>query len=281
MNKFFISYLKGAKKSENTIIAYTSAVEKMLKYVNKPDTEINYFDLVDWKASISELSSATICQQIAAVDSYFKFLCDGGAIEKNPAEKLERPKVKSKQKEYLDADMVRAMIDNARTSRDKAIILTYVNTGMRVSELTSLTLEDYEELKVNGELVITGKGDKERSIFFGEEIIKVVDEYLADRGEDNCPYLFASFGKYGYRQQISPNHLSEMLKNTAKRAGIPFWNDVSNHWLRHSAASIRLENGENIKYVQTMLGHSNVATTSRYLHNNKAMFKEAMCKSVV
>lgn len=281
MNNTYIAYLKGNKKSEKTILAYTSSVEKMLNFVGKEDVDVTYFDLIEWKASIAHLSSATVCQYIAGVQSYFTFLCNGGMIVENPASKLERPKIKSKEKKYIDLDMIKAMIAHARTSRDKAILLTYVNTGMRVSELTSLTLDDYDELKANGELVIVGKGDKERSIFFGDNVIEAIDAYLKDRGEDNCPYLFASFGTHGVRQQITPNHLSEMLKTTARRAEIPFWNEVSNHWLRHSAASIRLENGENIKYVQMMLGHSNVSTTSRYLHNNKAMFKEAMKTSVV
>lgn len=269
MNNNYISYLKADKKSERTISEYTKYVTKMLNFIGKKENEITYTDLIEWKASISHLASSSVCLQIAAIKSYFKFLFDAEMIEKNPAEKLTRPEKKNKVKPYPDGSMIRAMVENARTDRDSAIILLFSTTGLRVSELINITLEQYLNMGENCEIVIEGKGSKQRTVYINEETKKSIDLYLLHRPDTDCDKLFVSF----QGGMIHSNNLSQTLKSIARNAGIPFWKDISNHWLRAAAATMYAEAGVPIEDIRDLLGHSSISTTSVYVKSCKNRVK--------
>lgn len=271
MNSNYITYLKADKKSTRTINEYIKYVDKMLKFIGKDEKDITYTDLINWKSSISHLSPSSICIQIAAIKNYFEFLKDIEEIENNPAEKIKRPVKKNKEKPYPEIDMIRNMIANARTLRDKAIIMLFVTTGLRVSELTSLTLDQYQNMKgaESRELTIIGKGNKERTIFINDETKEAIDMYLKSRPESTCNRLFLSF----QGGPIHSNNLSQTLKNIAKNAGLPFWKDISNHWLRVAAATMYAEAGVPIEDIRDLLGHSSANTTSIYLKSCKSRIK--------
>lgn len=274
MNKAYVNYLKGDKKSDRTITEYVKYVNQMLDFIGKPDIEITYSDLVNWKASISHLSASTICIQIAAIKSYFQFLEDAELINRSPADKLKRPTKKNKEKLYPEAWMVRGMIDYARTIRDKAIIMLFATTGIRVSELTELTVEQYQNMKGenNREIKITGKGSKERTIYINDDVKELIDMYLKSRPKTSCNKLFLSF----QGGEIHSNNLSQTLKNTAKKAGIPFWNEVSNHWLRAAFATMQSEAGTPVATIQAALGHSSLSTTSVYIKHSQNEINKTM-----
>lgn len=273
MNQSYVNYLKAMKKSDNTIKNYTKYVQSALNYINKPDNEITFLDLTDYQASISHLAPNSIRLQLAAIKSYFKFLQKASLISVNPAVDIEKPKANPKPKPYMTAEMIEAMVSNARTVRDRAIVKFMVSTGVRVSELINITLDDYIKAKDTHEIKIIGKGSKERIVFVNESTTKAIDEYLSIRPSYyKNYYLFTSF----QGTQLEAEGLSKTLKNIAKRANIPFWQDISNHTMRSAFATIASERGVPVATISKAMGHANIATTSIYIKNSQANINNAM-----
>lgn len=272
MNNNYINYLIGKKSSANTISTYTKAVNDCLKYIEKEDSEIKLVDLMNYVASISGLASATIGLKISAIKSYFKFLKAYGFIAENPALELEAPSVKHKEKKFVDSETIRKMVDNANNERDKAVILAFATTGMRVSELTSLELSAWNKMRKNGENYITikGKGNKERNVYFNQQVIEATEEYLKWRRAGGNVLYATREGN-----AMARNNISIMLKVAAQKAGIPYANEFSCHWLRAAAASIMSEHNVPIAVIRDTLGHSSIAVTNRYIKTSAEQIESA------
>ena len=273
MNSHYESYLKSEKMSENTIRAYIGHIGQALDYIGKADEDVTYLDLIDWKASISDLSSSTVALKVASVRSYFHFLKSAKIITEDPSEDLKRPEIKNKVKPYMTEDDVKAMIEAARTPRDRAMVRFLVSTGVRFVEMANITLDQYYTA-INGNRVIVlkvTKGSKERGIYINDSTEKAIAEYLATRCDD-CPYLFASFR----RNQLSDNSVSQTIKNIGKRAGLPYWNDLSCHCMRAACATIMSDKGVPVATISSTLGHSSLEVTSRYIKNTQTNVNAAI-----
>ena len=265
INPNFITYLKSRQRSENTIKAYIKNIGNFFEFVSKPDNEVTAFDVMNWMNSLSDKSSSTVCQMLSSVKAYFDFLFTFELIEKDPAARIKPPHKTNKPKQYMNAKMVKDMITCCSCSRDRAILYTYASTGLRVSELIGLTLKQYQDMKANGNNVIriVGKGNKERFVPFNQETQIAIDDYIKSRnmGIVHSDKLFLSH----HGNNIARNNLSLTLKGIAKRAGIPFWNEICNHSLRSACASIYGEAGVPVVQIRDLLGHSDLSTTSRYM----------------
>lgn len=273
MNEYlnrYVNYLRGNKRSENTINAYVADIEQCLNSIGKPVEDVTIFDLEDWKVGMGQLSSASAARKISAVRCFFKYLADRDVIVKDPAKNLTGVKVKNKIKVVPDGHEIRMMLEYAGNRRNKAIIMTLATTGMRISELESITLEQYEN-RVDDAIVITGKGDKERVIQFAPETVKIIDEYLVCR-VNGCDRLFTS----NLGNPIGHQCTSDMLKRTAKRAGIENWQDISNHYMRAAFATIKSEAGVPIEVIKDMMGHKSVETSARYIKRTEQRAKASM-----
>ena len=273
MNSHYERYLKSEKMSENTIRAYIGHIGQALDYIGKADEDVTYLDLIDWKASISDLSSSTVALKVASVRSYFHFLKSAKIITEDPSEDLKRPEIKNKVKPYMTEDDVKAMIEAARTPRDRAMVRFLVSTGVRFVEMANITLNQYYTA-INGNRVIVlkvTKGSKERGIYINDSTEKAIAEYLATRCDD-CPYLFASFR----RNQLSDNSVSQTIKNIGKRAGLPYWNDLSCHCMRAACATIMSDKGVPVATISSTLGHSSLEVTSRYIKNTQTNVNAAI-----
>lgn len=279
MNANYITYLQSRSCSPLTIQNYTKYINMALDYIGKPENEITYMDLVAWKNSFTNLKPNSQNIRISAIKSYFSFLKKAGIIASNPTDELEKQKVRDcdiKQKPYIEAHYLRDMVDNARTIRDKAIILLFATTGIRVSELTNITLEQYKNMSGadNREITIIGKGNKSRHIYINDETKEMIDTYLLSRPISNCPNLFLSF----QGGVIHSNNLSQTLKNVAKNAGYPQWQDICNHALRSAFATTKAEQGEALTTIQAAMGHSKLETTLIYIKRNQNNINNAMKK---
>lgn len=276
INPNFITYLNSRQYSNNTIESYSKTIEDFLNFVNKPENEVNPFDVMNWMTEIGKtLSASSVCLKLSSIKTYFDFLATFGLIEKDPTMKIKSPKKHNKPKHYMNVQMVHDMIDSCKNNRDKAIITTFALTGMRVSELTELTLQQYQDMKARGDnqILIIGKGNKERYIVFNAEVQMAIDNYLCTWLEPrNCDKLFLSF----WGNEIARNNLNGTLKSVAKDAGIPFWKDVSNHALRSACASIYAESGMPVANIRDMLGHESIATTSRYIKASQSVTSQAV-----
>ena len=277
MNANYITYLQSQSRSPLTIKNYTKYINMALDYIGRPETEITYMDLVTWKNTFTNLKPNSQNIRISAVKSYFAFLKKAGIIDFNPTEGLEKQKVRDcdvKQKPYIEARHLRDMVNNARTIRDKAIILLFATTGLRVSELTNITLEQYKNMSGNDgrELTIVGKGNKTRRVYINDEVKLAIDCYLNARPKSEHNNLFLSF----QGGPIHSNNLSQTLKAVAKNAGYPQWQDICNHALRSAFATTKAEQGTPLTTIQAAMGHSRLDTTLIYIKRNQGAINNAM-----
>lgn len=260
----YINHMRGNKKSEGTIHEYVRNLTDVFTTIGKNEEAVTYEDIENYKLSIASLSSSTINTRISALKSYYKFLMQRRYVEVNPVEYVECPKVKNKEKIPLTGEQVRAMIAKTSNVRMEAFIMALATTGMRIAELASVTIEDYNN-RVGNTIIITGKGDKERRVTFPDEAIACIDKYIwSERSihaaKTGTNLLFVS----NQGTALAAGNMGEQLKKIAKEAGIPQWDKVCNHLLRTTCATLALRNGVELPTIQKMLGHSDINTTTRY-----------------
>ena len=260
----YINHMRGNKKSEGTIHEYVRNLTDVFATIGKNEEAIAYEDIENYKLSISSLSSSTINTRISALKSYYKFLMQRRYVEVNPVEYVECPKVKNKEKIPLTGEQVRAMIAKTSNVRMEAFIMALATTGMRIAELASVTIDDYNN-RVGNTIIITGKGDKERRVTFPDEAIACIDKYIwtersVHAAKTGTNLLFVS----NQGTALAAGNMGEQLKKIAKEAGIPQWDKVCNHLLRTTCATLALRNGVELPTIQKMLGHSDINTTTRY-----------------
>ena len=229
----------GGFESEDTRISYESDLNQFFDFVNTEETKITYGEVYDWKSEMVKrgYASATIARKLTAIKSYYDFLCKVGTMT----------------------------LTEASNPRDKAIIAIYLSTGMRVSELINLSLEQYNSQTVT----IKIKGDRERKIYFNEECRKIVDEYIKVRKNSGIPNLFVSNHGTSMRRDC----ISKMLRKVAEKADIE--EHISNHTLRHTYVS-EICNEYGINIAKDVICHSDISTTQRYSHNTEETVKNVM-----
>lgn len=258
MNQYYIDYLKGANKSQNTIKSYVGHIERMLKDVSKDETDITFLDMVHWQSELNNLSTSTIHLKVVAVQDYFDFLVNAHVISENPARGLVTAKVVNKKKPDPEANMINELITAAYTKRDKAMIALFANTGVRFEEGINITLEQYYQRRFE----IVGKGNKSREIYINDNVKKMCDDYLASR-KIKSDLLFVS----NNGNKMDNSNWCKGIKRCAKRARLECWKDITPHWLRHAFATQASQMGVPVADIGFALGHSDYAkVTSTYIH---------------
>lgn len=263
----YLNYMKAEKMSANTMRAYSQHINQMLDYIGKDETDITYLDLIDWKASVSDLSSATVANKIAAIHNYFQFMLNAGLITDDPSKNIKRPNnIKNKEKPYISEEDAKLLVDYARTERDKAMFRFLLSTGVRFVEMANVTIEQYKNAMATDRIIAlrVTKGNKGGNIYINESTQAAIDRYLRQR-EDDCPYLFASFRD----NQLSDNSVSHTIKTAARRAGLPYWNELSCHCLRAACATIMSDKGVPVATISKVLRHSSLSVTTRYIKSSQ------------
>jgi len=229
--------------------------------------------------SQSGASSSTIARKISALKGFYKFLKLEKIIDENPAKLLESPKRARKIPDVLstdDIDLLISSADDIRTAvRLRAMLELMYAAGLRVSEVCGLTMQGL----LDGRLRVLGKGAKERIVPIHDGAVAALDEYLEVREHwlvngVESKYVFPSTGKTGH---ITRDALFKLLKKCAILSGISP-ELVSPHKLRHSFASHLLAGGANLRAIQTMLGHEDIATTQIYTHTQTDRLKNEVFK---
>lgn len=230
-----------------------------------------------------ELSTITQSYHLIALRGFMKYLSERDIPSLAP-DKIKLPKVARKQVTFLHFDeVVRLMnaIDESTEEglRDRAIIELLFSSGLRVSELVALDRGHVNTKR--REFMVRGKGQKDRPVFVSEAAAQKVDDYLAGR-LDNLPPLFLSYSRNniasrsGDYRRLGARSIQRMISKYARLAGIT--KHVSPHTMRHSFATDLLMNGADIRSVQSMLGHSNIATTQVYTHVTDEHLREIHSK---
>ncbi|HOL55906.1 MAG TPA: tyrosine-type recombinase/integrase, partial [bacterium] len=209
---------------------------------------------------------------------FYSFMVKRGYTDKNPLVSLFSPKIIKTLPGFLTQAEVEDLItsiplDNPLGIRDRAIIECLYSTGVRIGELVQL---DISNIKEGNQVLIKGKGNKERIVFLGEYAIKSLKIYLEESRpkllkNDREKALFLS--KYGTRLT------SRSIERMMEKYGFLMGKDISPHTIRHSFATHLLENGADLRAVQELLGHSDLSTTQKYTHITLERLKEVYKKS--
>lgn len=212
-------------------------------------------------------------RKLSAIKSFYKYLTvRTKQLSDNPVADLEYPKLRKSLPKYLTLDQSAALlkaVSGPNEKRDYAILMIFLNCGIRRSELVGLNLTDVYEDRLR----IIGKGNKERFVYFGSACRKAIDAYLLERNKKILSDNRALFGSRD-SNRISVTAVHRLVKKYLIVAGIDADN-FSAHKLRHTAATMMLSGGVDVKTVQEVLGHENLNTTQIYTHIENTELKIA------
>lgn len=219
------------------------------------------------------ISPTTRARKLSAIKSFYKFLTvRTKLLSENPVADLEYPKLRKSLPRYLTLEQSAALlkaVSGPNEKRDYAILMLFLNCGIRRSELVSLNLTDVYEDRIR----VIGKGNKERFVYFGSACKKAIDAYLVERNKKTLSDNRALFGSRD-SNRISVSAVHRMVKKYLQLAGLDPDN-FSAHKLRHTAATMMLSGGVDVKTVQEVLGHENLNTTQIYTHIENTELKIA------
>ena len=259
----FLDYLKYERGfSEHTIQNYKIDLKGFYDFVLDNNIDI---DLVrDYLRELYEkkYSTKTISRKVSSLKSYFKYLESEGIIKDNFMRLISNPKLEKTLPNYLNYDDLEKLlnypdISNKYGLRDALILEMLYSTGVRVSELANIRLNDidFNDRKI----LILGKGNKERYVYYGSKCERLLNDYLKI-DHRNSPYLL--IGKKSNR--LNEREIRSIVTSAAKKAGINI--HVSPHTLRHTYATHMLNDGADLKSVGDLLGHESLSTTQIYTH---------------
>ncbi len=290
----FLEYLEIEKnRSLKTIRNYDHYLTRLSDFAGEINVEDINDDLIRrWRLWLNrlgtntaeELNKSTQNYHLIALRSFLKY-CQKRNINSMASEKIELAAFRRKQVTFLDRDELNRLFSQPKVEtpiglRDRTILELLFSSGMRVSELVSLN-RDQLNLE-RGEFTIRGKGQKDRLVFLSDDAKDWIKKYLEKRDDNSVP-LFIHY-QSGYHKidnsgdfkRLSARSVQRIVLKYAMLAGIT--KHVSPHVLRHSFATDLLMNGADIRSVQTMLGHSNIATTQIYTHITDVHLKEVYKK---
>ena len=227
------------------------------------------------------IAAASRARKLSAIKALYKYLTvSTKQISNNPVKDIEFPKIRRSLPKYLTLEESTALlkaVDGPNKNRDFAILMLFLNCGIRRSELVGLNLTDVYEDRIR----VVGKGNKERVVFFADGCREAIDDYLAVRNGEKLPpedknALFISRDN----RRISVRGVQKMVDKKLLQAGLDA-SRYSPHKLRHTAATLMLKNGVDTRALQEVLGHSNLNTTQIYTHlDNAALHEAAMANPI-
>ena len=222
-------------------------------------------------------SKTTVARKLATLRSFYKFLVKRGRLQNNPVAAIRTPKQEKRLPKCLDGQEVQTLLETPKDTdmlgaRDKSMLETMYSTGVRVSELVALDIQDVDFL--GGVLHVFGKGKRERLAPIGHTAMQALQKYLqlrqADSRRDQFDAKALFINKHGKR--LSTRSVRRKLDKYLLQAGLD--PQISPHTLRHSFATHLLNNGADLRNVQELLGHQSISTTQVYTHLTTAKLKE-------
>src|SRR5262245_51738279 len=280
----FLKALAGNNFSSQSIRAYSSDITQFVDFLksvrvdwNNPQkmTRINIVEFMNRLAGLRR-SGTTRARKLTSIQQFLKFLKENEVIAGNPAETITRAKKEEKDPTVLFRNEYKARLFEAQgNSRDYAILLTFLKSGIRESELAALEIEDIDFL--HDELTVReGKGKKERTIPLMPELKRSLKRYLADRDrQDNIVDEETLFlARNG--TSLNPSSIRKLVKKYYAKAGV---RKSGVHTLRHTFSAHNVNNGMPIADLQKVLGHKKKETTLKYIHAVSSSLRETMLKT--
>lgn len=263
------------RKSENTAASYKRDLLKLARFLSEEAgreewSAVTEEDLQHFLERMKEehYADSSISRMVASMHAFFEYLRDRNRISVNPAASIQPPKVQRKQPQILSRKQVRLLLSQPDAGtlkglRDRAMLWVLCTTGIRVSELISLTTDD---LNLEEHYLICADSQKERVIPLTEKTEMAIRQYLDDSRphfirKDDSGILFMNL----QGRAMSRQGFWKLLKGYAKKAGIRA--DITPHVLRNSLAVHMIAEGEDLRTVQEIMGHADLSTTQRYARN--------------
>ena len=268
----FLEFLQNDKKlSDNTLQSYKRDIMQYQTYVNQ--NNINYLKVDEKKIKeylqyLQEIGkkSSTVSRSLASIRSFYQFLVRTKSISQDPTESIQSPKIEKRVPSILTSKEIELLLDQPKDvdlkgTRDKAMLEFAYATGMRVTEIISLNIED---VNLEEGYVLCKFGSKQRNIPLGSLSLKALKEYM----EESRPYLIRDESVNALFVNINGKRLTrqgfwKIVKYYKEQAHIN--KEITPHVLRHSFATHLLQNGADLKSIQTMLGHSDILSTQVYM----------------
>ena len=270
--KFFFNFLENDKKlSDNTLQSYRRDLKQFRRYLEENEIHYNKVKEEDIKNYISELQengkkASSISRCIASIRSFYQFVLKNKKVKADPTEHIQSPKIEKRVPSVLTAKEVESLLNQPKDIdlkgiRDKAMLEFAYATGMRVTEIISLNIED---VNLEEGYVVCKSRNKQRNIPLGTMSLKALKEYI----EDARDILVKTASEQALFVNINGTRLTrqgfwKIIKFYKEQAHIT--KDITPHVLRHSFATHLLQNGADLKAIQTMLGHSDISSTQVYM----------------
>ena len=275
-------YLKLEKSlSENTVMAYTSDLDKLIQYLKEENInimDVSLDDLENFAAGLRDIGIHPRSQAriLSGIRSFFHFLLIEDYIQQDPSELLESPQIGKHLPDILSVEEIDNLINAIDRStkegqRNCAILETLYSCGLRVSELCNLKISDlYLD---EGFIKVEGKGSKQRLVPISPKAIKEIKNYFLTRGDG---LIKPEFEDYVFISRIGKNisriMVFHIIKELADKIGLK--KSISPHTFRHSFATHLLEGGANLRAIQCMLGHESIGTTEIYTHIDRVRLRD-------
>ena len=270
----FLNYLRNERNfSEKTVTSYYTDLNQFLLFIKKRISSVHNTDIREWVVSLKNLQfeSVTINRKISSLRSYFKFLKREGLISKDPTQSIKLLSTKKRLPTFFSESVMNDLFSKVKFSndfegtRDKLILELFYQTGIRVSELVDLKLNQFNVL--DRTLTVFGKGRKERKIPLLKNIIDCFDDYFEHRKKIKSNYLFVTIkSKKTYTKLIYRVVNSNLAKVSTLTKRSP-------HVLRHTFATHLLNRGADINTIKELLGHKSLLSTQVYTHNSLEKLK--------
>jgi len=268
----FLEFIKNDKKlSENTLQSYRRDIMQYQKYVDANDinySKVNKTDIKDYLQYLNDINkkASTISRNLASLRLFYQFLLRNKKVKEDPTEGIQSPKIEKRIPSILTSQEVSLLLDQPKNvdlkgTRDKAMLEFAYATGMRVTEIISLNVED---VNLEEGSVTCKTGSKQRNIPLGKLSLKALEEYI----KESRPILIKNDSEKSLFVNINGKRLTrqgfwKIVKFYKEQAHIT--KEITPHVLRHSFATHLLQNGAELKAIQTMLGHSDIASTQVYM----------------
>lgn len=270
----FYEYLLTKNYSENTVLSYINDLYYFYLFVKKDLDLVKEEDIRDYLEylNLKKDKSTSVSRKISTFKSFYKFLYLNEYIDKKeyPLSKISYPKTEKKLPKFIYYNDLLEIINESSKGkeglRDRLIIEMLYATGVRVSELVNIKINDIDFN--NRRIIVCGKGNKERIVYYGEYAMKVLNDYLRGRENINNQYLFLN----NRGEKLTDRGVRYIIDNIMKNLSVK--THVTPHVLRHTFATDMLNNGCDIKVVQELLGHSSLKTTEVYTHVTNDRLKE-------
>lgn len=273
INKFY-NYMLAKNYSENTVLSYINDLYYLYEFLKKDLTLVTEEDIRDYLELLELKKEQTTSKRrkISTFKSFYKYLYQNGIIDKKtyPLTKIAYPKLEKKLPKFIYYnDLLEILEESSKNKdgiRDRLIIEMLYATGLRVSELVNIKLNDIDFN--NRRIIVCGKGNKERIVYYGEYAEKVLKEYLETHQKNKENYLFMN----ARGEKLTDRGVRYIIDKIMQRLSVK--THVTPHVLRHTFATDMLNNGCDIKIVQELLGHSSLKTTEVYTHVTNERLKE-------